>query len=580
MSFARVITPGMHTTVQDLGRPGHGALGVPVSGAADTLSLRIGNRLLGNADNDAALEFTLIGPTIEFSAESVVCLTGGVCPRAHIGEGEHTRAVRPCIPARVRAGERVTVGPLATGARGYLCVAGGFDVPRVLDSRATLVSAGIGGHHGRSLRSGDTLPISRVTGACVNEALARSAAEWLEATLSCRTVRVTPSLHTEVFPQDAIDSLTRGSFVVSDQSNRAGLRLSGPALGTPTLSGSLSSEGVVAGCVQVPTDGQPIVLGVDGPTTGGYAVLASVIGADLPILGAVRPRETLRFAMTTRDEARRIVREQDCAMNDLLPAHAATRTIDLNADVGEATTPEHLETEAALIRVATSVNVACGGHAGDETSMRRAIALAAASGCAIGAHPSYPDLEGFGRRKIDITPDALRDSLVEQIAALGRVASELGARISHVKPHGALYHAASENDRIARSIFDAASAWDPAMALVGAAGSRAVAWWRAWGARVIAEAFADRAYAPDGRLLPREAPAALIVSPGLAAEQAVSVAVRASVRAVDGTRVEVVAQTICLHADTPGAAKIARRVARALTEAGVELRPYSTNPDL
>lgn len=248
-----------------------------------------------------------------------------------------------------------------------------------------------------------------------------------------------------------------------------------------------------------------------------------------------------------------------------------TLRIDLNADIGEASTREQRETEAALIQIVTSVNIACGGHCGDEGSMRFSLALAGAHGRAVGAHPSYPDREGFGRRAMAMTADDLRESLTEQLGVLARLAEEEGVRLSHVKPHGALYHRASEDVEVARAIMLAAHDLDPRLLLVGAAGSRSLAWWADWGARVVGEGFVDRAYEPGGALRARGLPGAVITSPEAAARQAVSIATRGVAIGVDGSMVPVAAATLCVHADTPGAAEIASCVSRALAESGVTL---------
>ncbi len=249
--------------------------------------------------------------------------------------------------------------------------------------------------------------------------------------------------------------------------------------------------------------------------------------------------------------------------------------IDLNADVGEAATPEQLAVEDALVRFVTSVNIACGGHAGDDFSMRRAVQRATRHGVTVGAHPSFPDRANFGRAHLSLDPASLRTILAEQIAALHAIAESEGVPLAHCKPHGALYHAASADESTAMAIRHACSDVDPDLRLVGQAGSRAVAWWRAWGAPVTEEAFADRVYDADGVLRSRELPDALIVDPNAAAEQACLIATTRTVRAPGGAILPLVADTICIHADTRHAAVIAERVARSLNTAGVKLRPIA-----
>ena len=222
-------------------------------------------------------------------------------------------------------------------------------------------------------------------------------------------------------------------------------------------------------------------------------------------------------------------------------------TIDLNADVGE-TAGEEL-----LYALVTSVNVACGGHAGDAASMAHAVRLAALRGVAVGAHPGYPDRVHFGRRSISMPPAELTETLAGQIEALAQVCRTEGVPLLHVKPHGALYHDASQHEDIAQAIADAA----PGLVLVGLARSAALALWTARGRRTVAEGFADRAYEPDGSLRSRAKPGALLLDPELAAAQAVRLARSGMV------------SSLCVHADTPGAAAILTRVREALEEAGI-----------
>jgi UPF0271 protein len=255
--------------------------------------------------------------------------------------------------------------------------------------------------------------------------------------------------------------------------------------------------------------------------------------------------------------------------------HADANTqIDLNADLGEAIDPGAQAVEAALMRIVTSVNIACGGHAGDEGTMLAAAQAALEAGCALGAHPSYPDRAGFGRRRVAMPSEVLAASLAEQISGLARVCAGLGASLAHVKPHGALYHAASEDESVARAIYEAVVIASPGAPLVGAAGSRALAWWEGWGAKTVAEGFADRRYEADGRLRARTLEGALLTNPQEAAAQAVRLVMRGEVVAADGTCVPMAVQTLCLHSDTPGSQEIARCVRLRLEKSGVSVLAY------
>ncbi len=250
-------------------------------------------------------------------------------------------------------------------------------------------------------------------------------------------------------------------------------------------------------------------------------------------------------------------------------------SIDLNADVGEHTTPQHLATELGVIRAVTSVNIACGGHAGGAASMRHAVRIAAEHNVAVGAHPSFPDRANFGRVPLRLPPEDLRRSIREQLAALLVIAQSEGVPVLHCKPHGALYHAASDDDSIAKAVLQACTDLRADFRLVGQAGSRAVAWWRSWDATVWEEGFVDRVYLPDGTLRTRSEPNALITDEHAAAEQAQAIATKQSVRCEDGSVRSLMADTLCIHADTPNAASIANRVAQRLRAAGVILCPPS-----
>jgi len=245
--------------------------------------------------------------------------------------------------------------------------------------------------------------------------------------------------------------------------------------------------------------------------------------------------------------------------------------IDLNCDMGEL--PEAIAdgTQEALMRSITSVNIACGGHAGDEQSMRTTIEQALQWKLAIGAHPGYPDRANFGRLELKLPPKEIAASVFEQVRALAEVAERCGARLVHVKPHGALYNQAVRNRGLAEAIAGGVALWSRGVVLVGLAGSPMLDMFRGAGFEVAAEAFADRRYEPDGTLRSRKFEDALIHNPEEAAWQALGIADRGVVIASDGSEVAVDAQTLCIHGDTPGASEIAATVARTLREAGVTL---------
>ncbi|HVM29785.1 MAG TPA: 5-oxoprolinase subunit PxpA [Candidatus Limnocylindrales bacterium] len=247
--------------------------------------------------------------------------------------------------------------------------------------------------------------------------------------------------------------------------------------------------------------------------------------------------------------------------------------IDLNADVGESYAAWAMGDDEALVPLVSSVNVACGAHAGDPLVMQRTVELALRHGVALGAHPGYPDRDGFGRREMELSAAELHASLLYQLGALGAFAHPAGLRLRHVKPHGALYNRAARDAAVAEVVAEAVSAFDAELVLVGLAGSLLLDAGRAAGLAVAAEAFVDRAYEPDGSLRHRRLAGAVLRSPAEAAEQALSIVSLGQVVAHDGSTVAVRADTLCIHGDTPGAAEHARQVRRALEEAGVTIEP-------
>lgn len=246
----------------------------------------------------------------------------------------------------------------------------------------------------------------------------------------------------------------------------------------------------------------------------------------------------------------------------------ARATIDLNADVGESFGPWPMGADAELIPLVSSVNIACGAHAGDPATVLRTIELAAHHGVAIGAHPGYPDLAGFGRRDLDMSATDLRASLIAQVGVVLAAARVVGATVRHVKPHGALYNRAARDGELARVVAEAIRDLDPALVLVGLAGSASAAAGRAAGLAVSEEGFADRRYEADGSLRSRQLPGALL-GPADAAAQAVAIAKDGAVTAGDGSRLLVRPDTICIHGDSPDAVATAHAVRDALDRAGI-----------
>jgi UPF0271 protein len=248
--------------------------------------------------------------------------------------------------------------------------------------------------------------------------------------------------------------------------------------------------------------------------------------------------------------------------------------IDLNADVGEG-----IGDDVGVVPLVSSANVACGFHAGNPLLMRSTVRLARRHGVAVGAHPGFHDVEGFGRRDMHLTTAELENLLAYQIGALAAVAALEGGRISHVKPHGALYNMAARDADMAGAIARAVRAVDPALVLFGLSGSQLIAAGERSGLRVASEVFADRGYRADGSLAPRGTAGAILTDPADVARRAVRMAKGEGVTAVDGTTIRVVADTICIHGDTPGAAPLAAAVRAALQAASIDVRsPAVTGP--
>ncbi len=245
--------------------------------------------------------------------------------------------------------------------------------------------------------------------------------------------------------------------------------------------------------------------------------------------------------------------------------------IDLNADMGESFGRWTLGADAALLGLVTSANIACGFHAGDPSVMAQTVAAAVAAAVAIGAHPGYPDLAGFGRRALDMSAADLEAAVLYQIGALAAFTHAAGVELAHVKPHGALYNRAAVDPAVAEPIARAVRRFSADLILVGLAGSALPAAGHSAGLRVAAEAFADRAYAADGTLRDRRLPGAVLPTPAAAAAQAVAIA-HGRLQAHDGTPLPLVAATLCLHGDTLDAVAYATAVRGALDAAGVAVR--------
>ena len=357
MTAIEVLSPGLLTTVQDLGREGFGPMGVSPSGAADPISLRIGNRLVGNPEGTAGLEMTLLGGAFQFQGPCLASLTG-----SDFGATLDGSPVPPWASFEANAGQTLWLGPTRSGARCYLCVRGGIAVKVFLGSASTHLLSALGGHEGRALRKGDVLRIgdafesrrkrtdksaSSTESAHDSNRRRKASAKALKLLAPRKVLRVTPGPQSDWFPKAAQKVFYGSAYRATEEANRMGLRLDGPALfegahgdasekaledasgrvhgeasGKPH--GEMISEGVSLGAIQIAAGGLPIILFVEQQTTGGYAKIANVISADLHSLGQLRPRDEIRFELVSFATARKRLIEQEklLASADLMVSHA------------------------------------------------------------------------------------------------------------------------------------------------------------------------------------------------------------------------------------------------------------------
>lgn len=309
-SVIEVRAPGLLTTVQDLGREGFGHIGVSPSGAADAVALRVGNRLVGNAEGAAGLEMTLLGGTFAFLEPAIMALTG-----ADFGATLDNATVPLWTSVEVEAGQLLRMGATLSGARCYLCVRGGIEVKPLLGSASTHLLSGLGGHEGRALKKGDILKVGTAGSSFQRRTVAAKALRYLQPR---KILRVTPGPQHDWFADVARRIFHGSTYRVAEESNRMGLRLEGPSLLDSALSGGLRkafsemlTEGVPLGAVQVTPSGLPIILFVEQQTTGGYPKIANVISADFSSLGQLRPRDEIRFDLVDWETARDLLIEQE-----------------------------------------------------------------------------------------------------------------------------------------------------------------------------------------------------------------------------------------------------------------------------
>ncbi len=307
-----VVDAGLHTTVQDRGRRGYQDIGVPVSGPLDRIGFQLANALVGNPRDASALELLVLGPTLRVLADSARVALAGCGATLEIRSGA-TRRIGAGESTRVVRGDVIRVGALGASMCATLAVEGGIGVAPVLGSRSTYVRGAIGGHEGRRLVKGDLLPLNLER---VPDRAERALREPLDLALD-RPIRVVPGPQRNHFTDSAFETLLDAEYVVSPQADRMGFRLTGPKLAHAD-GYNIVSDGIVSGSIQVPGSGLPIILMVDNQTTGGYPKIATVVSADLPVVGRRKPGRPIRFAVVDVHEAEALRREQESALRAII----------------------------------------------------------------------------------------------------------------------------------------------------------------------------------------------------------------------------------------------------------------------
>ena len=308
MQALEVIDPGLHTTIQDLGRVGFRDVGLPASGPLDCISFRLANALVCNDAGTPAIEMLMLGPTLKVLTDSIRVALVGCSATMEIGRSD-VRRVPSSRTVRLTRGDLFRVPALDDSVCAYLAIEGGFEIAPVLGSASTYVRGGIGGFQGRRLQQGDLLPLKLDN---VQSRGEYAMAQPLDPGLD-QPIRVILGPQADYFTEDAVEAFLSSGYTVSFQSDRMGYRLDGPIL-AHAKGYNIVSDGIVTGSIQVPGSGQPIVLMVDNPTTGGYPKIATVISADIPVIGRRGPGRKIRFAAVSVDEARLARQQQELAV--------------------------------------------------------------------------------------------------------------------------------------------------------------------------------------------------------------------------------------------------------------------------
>ena len=316
MSSIIIQSAGLLTTVQDSGRFGYQRYGMPVSGAMDNFSLQLANILVGNNPDEACLETTLSGPAIIFGNEGAIAICGAdMRPRIN------GKPVQLYATIKVKKGEILTFEGLKSGSRAYIAFAGGINVPLVMGSRSTYLQARVGGFEGRALRAGDELALGEVTG---NITITRIPKKIIPKYQDNPTIQIIPGPEIKRFKPEAIQFLLTKEYIVTDQSDRMGYRLSGKAINQNPANADIISAGISAGTIQVPGNGQPIILMADRPTTGGYSRIANIASAYLTLTAQLKPGDRIHFREISLEKAQEMFIEMKRLIQKLMAGRSYT----------------------------------------------------------------------------------------------------------------------------------------------------------------------------------------------------------------------------------------------------------------
>ena len=306
-----ILSPGIMTTVQDLGRYGFGRYGVAPSGALDAFALRVANLLIGNGEDQACLETMLMGPVIRVLTDVTIAVTGG-----DLQPKRNKQPIEMWRSDAFKKGDVLSFGKAITGFRAYIAVAGGIDVPCVLNSRSTNLSSGFGGYQGRNLKKGDILSVGATIQSPRHDILPVFKPDWIPEYSGQYKLRVILGPQDDQFPQRSLQEFLNAIYTMSQDSDRTGVRLEGPQIACRSdIDASIISEGLIPGAIQIPGDGKPIII-LGETVSGGYRKIATIISADLPLLGQIKPGDRIQFERVSLDEAHRALRAMKDRLDD------------------------------------------------------------------------------------------------------------------------------------------------------------------------------------------------------------------------------------------------------------------------